>query len=221
LDFEKLQEAFGANKVIGGKGDLTASLTMKEKGHRDLMLSLDGTFSLSGDNLVMHTMDLDKVLSSYETSQKFNLVDLGAFFIAGPFSTLAIKGYRYGDVYNQTKRGEGAITRFISHWKLNDGVADATDCALATKNNRIALKGRLDLVNERYDNVIVALLDDRGCVKLKQGISGPFGSPSVGAVSAAGSFAAPVSNLFRSAIRFIQGGRCEVFYDGAVKQPPK
>ena len=63
LDFEKLQESFGIKKVIGGKGDLHASLTMKEKGSRSLMSSMDGTFSLRGDNLITYTMDLDTVLS--------------------------------------------------------------------------------------------------------------------------------------------------------------
>jgi AsmA protein len=221
LDFAKLQESFGTKKVIGGKGDLYASLMMKEKGNRNLVNSMDGTFSLRGDNLVMYTMDLDKVLSSYETSQKFNLVDLGAFFIAGPLSTVALKGYRYGDVYNQTRGGRGAITQFISHWKIKDGVADATDCALATHHNRVALKGKLNLVGEQYDNVIVALLDDKGCAKFKQGISGPFSSPEVGAVSAVESLAGPISNLYRKAKRFLQGGKCEVFYNGAVQQPPK
>jgi hypothetical protein len=221
LDFEKLEESFGIKKVIGGKGDLYASLTMKEKGSRKLMSSLDGTFSLRGDNLVIHTMDLDKVLASYETSQEFNLVDLGAFFIVGPLSTFAIKGYRYWDVYDQTKGGQGAITHFISHWKIRDGVAYATDCALATHHNRVALKGKLDFVSERYDNVMVALLDDKGCAKFKQGISGPFGSPQIGAVSAVESLAGPIAKLYRGAKRFIQGGKCEVFYNGAVQQPAK
>ena len=219
LDFAKLQESFGAKKVIGGKGDLYASLAMKEKGSRNLMSSMDGTFSLRGDNLVIYTMDLDKVLSSYETSQKFNLVDLGAFFIAGPLSTVALKGYRYGDVYNQTRGGQGAITQFISHWKIKDGVADAADCALATQHNRVALKGKLDLVGKRYDNVTVALLDDKGCAKFKQSISGPFGSPRIGAVSAVESLAGPIFNLYRKAKRFVQGDRCEVFYNGSVQQP--
>jgi AsmA protein len=44
---------------------------------------------------VNSVIDIDKILSSYETSRKFNLVDLGAFFIAGPLSTVALKGYRY------------------------------------------------------------------------------------------------------------------------------
>ncbi|HBU06040.1 MAG TPA: hypothetical protein DEA95_05585 [Nitrospiraceae bacterium] len=219
LDFEKLQESFGTKKVIGGKGDLHASLTMKEKGNRKLMNSMDGIFSLRGDNLVIYTMDLDTVLSKYEASQKFNLVDVGAFFIAGPLGTVALKGYRYGDVYHQTQGGQGTITQFISQWKIRDGVADATDCALATHHNRVALKGKLNLVSERYDNVIVALLDDKGCAKFKQSISGSFGSPEVGAVSAVGSLAEPIFDLYRKAKRFVQGGKCEVFYNGAVQQP--
>jgi AsmA family/AsmA-like C-terminal region len=221
LDFAKLEESFGTEKVIGGKGDLSASLTMKEKGNRNLMSGMDGTFSLRGDNLVIYTMDLDKVLSSYETSQKFNLVDLGAFFIAGPLSTVALKGYRYGDVYSQTRGGRGTITQFISHWKIRDGVADATDCALATDRNRVALKGKLDLVNERYEDVIVALLDDKGCAKFKQGIKGPFRSPTVGAVSAIESLGGPISYLYRKAKRLLQGGKCKVFYNGSVQQPSK
>jgi hypothetical protein len=67
----------------------------------------------------------------------------------------------------------------------------------------------------------VALLDDKGCAKFKQSITGPFGSPKVGAVSAVESLAGPISSLYRKAKRFIQGGKCEVFYKGSVQQPPK
>jgi AsmA protein len=221
LDFEKLEESFGLKKVIGGMGDLHASLTMEGKGNRSLMNGMDGTFSLRGDNLVIYTMDLDKVLSSFETSQEFNLVDLGAFLIAGPLSTFAIKGYRFWDVYNQTRGGRSAIKQFISHWKIKGGVADATDCALATRHYRVALKGKLNLAGERYDNVIVALLDDKGCAKFQQSVSGSFASPRVGAVSSMESLAGPISKLYRRAKRFVQGGRCEVFYSGSVQQPPK
>lgn len=219
LDFEKLEESFSTKKIIGGKGELNASLTMKEKGSRNLINSLDGTFSLRGDNLIIYTMDLDKVLSSFETSQQFNLVDIGAFFIAGPLSTVALKGYRYGEVYRETRGGQGTITKLISHWKIKDGVAEAADCALATRHNRVALKGKLDLVSERYENVIVALLDDKGCAKFKQSIRGSFGSPQVGAVSAVTSIAAPIFDLYRKAKRIVQAGNCEVFYNGSVQQP--
>jgi uncharacterized protein involved in outer membrane biogenesis len=221
LDFEILEQSFGLKKVIGGKGDLSASLTMKEKGDRKLLNGMDGTFSLRGDHLVIYTMDLDKVLSAYETSQEFNLVDLGAFFIAGPLSTFAMRGYRYWDVYSQTQGKQGTITQFISNWKIKAGVADAADCALATQHNRVALKGKLNLVSEQYDDVTVAILDDKGCAKFQQEVSGPFGSPRIGAASAMESVVGPVADLFKKAKRFIRGGKCEVFYDGSVRQPPK
>lgn len=221
LDFEKFGHSLGIKKVIGGRGDLSAAMTLKEKGSRMLMSSLDGTFSLRGDNLVIYSMDLDKVLSTYETSQEFNLVDIGAFFIAGPLSTLAVRGYRAGDLYIKTRGGEGLITHFNSHWNIKHGVADAVDCALATQHNRVALKGRLDLVSERYDGVMVALLDDKGCAKFKQSISGPFRKPRISALSAAESLAGPFSHLFSTVKRFVQGGKCEVLYNGSVQQPPK
>ena len=219
LDFDKLEVFFGTNKVIGGKGDLSASLTVKEKGRRIVMSGMDGTFALRGDNLVSYTMDLDKVLSEYASSQAFHLVDLAGYFFVGPLSTIALKGYRYGKLYYQTQEGKGTITQFVSHWKIRNGKADAADCALATNHNRAALKGTLDLVNERYENVVVALLDDKGCAKFTQGITGSFGSPSVGTVSAVESLAGPFLNLYRKAKRFVQGGKCEVFYDGTVQQP--
>jgi hypothetical protein len=219
LDFEKLQESFAIEKLIGGKGDLAASLTVKEKGGHSPIKGLDGTLSLRGDNLITYTVDIDKALSSYEASQTFNLVDVGAFFIAGPLGSAALKGYRYGDVYYQTQGGRGTIKQFVSQWKIKDGVAEATDCALATHHYRVALRGKLNLVNERYDNVIVALLDDKGCAQLKQSITGSFGTPKVGVVSAVESLADPILHLYGKAKRFVQGGKCEVFYNGAVEKP--
>jgi uncharacterized protein involved in outer membrane biogenesis len=219
LDFEKLQESFGVKKLISGKGDLTASLTVEEREGRPFLKGMGGTMSLRGDNLITHTVDLDKVLSSYETSQEFNLVDVGAFFIAGPIGSVALKAYRYGDVYYQARGRQGTITQIISHWKIKGGVADAEDCALATRHNRVAFKGKLNLVSERYDNVTVALLDDKGCVKSKQTITGPFNNPQVGVVSAVESLGGSVMNLYRQGKRLIHVGKCEVFYNGSVKQP--
>ncbi len=223
LDFAKLEESFGIKKVIGGKSDLSASLTMNQKGSRVLINSINGTISLRGDNLVIYTMDLDKVLLSYKSSQEFHLVDLGAFFIVGPLgpiiNTAVLKTYRFGDVYYRTQGGQGTITQFISHWKIKDGIADATDCALATSHNRVALKGKLNLVTERYDNVTVALLDEKGCANIEQSVSGPLGSPTVSAVTATESLAGQFTHLYRKAKRFFRGGKCEVFYNGAVRQP--
>lgn len=214
LDFARLAEAYSSKKTLGGKGNLSASVTMRGK---NPLSTMDGTFSLRGDNLVIYTMDLDKVLSQFEGSQKFNLVDLGAFFVAGPLGAAATGGYRLGEVYTQAGGGEGRIRKLVSDWKIRNGVAAATDCAFATKSHRVALKGRLDLAGERYDDVIVAHIDGKGCAKFSQQISGPFGSPRTGAVSTAQTLLGPILNLFGRAKGMVDGGRCEVFYNGSVR----
>ena len=219
LDFEEFAGAFGGRKTIDGRADLAASLLIRERSRRPLLSGIEGIFSIAGEHLTVHSMDLDKVLTKYETSQEFNLVDLGAFFIAGPLSTAALKGYRYGDLYLQTKGGRGVITKLVSSWKIKDGKAEAVDCALSTPHHRVALRGRLNLVSEHYEKVTIAILDSRGCAKFKQPISGPFGNPEIGTVSTIESLAGPIIGLYSKAKRLLEGGKCEVFYNGAVPQP--
>jgi hypothetical protein len=67
----------------------------------------------------------------------------------------------------------------------------------------------------------VAILNDKGCAKFTQSISGSFGSPRIGAVNAVESVAGPFINLYSKAKRLAQGGKCEVFYNGTVLQPHK
>jgi len=221
LDVATLEEASGAGRVLGGRGQLQASLTLRGRGGHPSMSGVNGTLTLRGDDLVTYTVDLDKALSSYEASQHFSLVDLGAFFVAGPLSVVALRGVGLGKAYAQAGAGQGTITQLTTHWRIRDGVAEAVDCALATRHHRVALKGRLNLVTGRYeDGTVLALLDEKGCAAHQQHLGGRLGSPQVGAASAAQSLGGPVTDLFRRAKRLLQGGRCEVFYAGAVRQPP-
>ncbi|MBA3028626.1 MAG: AsmA family protein [Desulfobacteraceae bacterium] len=219
LDFANLEKALGAKKMIGGKGDLEASLTLEEKENLRLMSGVNGHFSLSGDHLILYTLDLDKALTAYESSQQFNLVDLGAFFIVGPLGTVGLKGHGYWETYRQTHGRQGKIHHLVSRWKIKQGIAEALDCALATQHNRVALSGQLNLVRERYEKVTVALVDGKGCAKFKQSITGPFGSPEIGALSTVETLGGPLLSLYRKTKRFVQGDKCDVFYSGSVRHP--
>jgi len=125
--------------VIGGKGDLFASLMMKEKGSRNLLSSIDGTLSLRGDNLVTYTIDLDNVLSSYERAR--SSTSWTSALSSSPDRSVPLRsGGTVMGTLQPDPGGQGVITHFISHWKIKGGVADATDCAFATRHNRVALK---------------------------------------------------------------------------------
>jgi AsmA protein len=131
-----------------------------------------------------------------------------------------LKGYRYGDLYRSvTREGETRIPRLVSEWTVRDGVADAGDVAFSTGKNRIALKGKLDLVNGRFVDVTVAALDEKGCAKIRQKISGPFGDPRMDKTSVLQSFAEPILGAFGRAGKLLGISSCEPFYTGTVQHP--
>jgi AsmA protein len=109
---------------------------------------------------------------------------------------------------------------------VNDGVAEAKDVAFATRKNRIAMKGKLDIVNERFVDITVALLDAKGCAKVRQKISGPFRNPKVDKVSTLETAIEPILGLFQQTKQLVQQtkqlvgrGECRPFYAGSVAQP--
>jgi len=107
----------------------------------------------------------------------------------------------------------------VSGWKVERGIAQAKDVAMATNENRIALVGGLDFVNERFNDVTVAVVDGKGCAKMRQKIHGPFRKPEVEKVSVLKTAAGPLLSVFKQAGKLL-GGQCEVFYAGSVA-PPK
>jgi len=88
---------------------------------------------------------------------------------------------------------------------------------MATRENRLAMQGALDFVNDDFDNVIVALLDSAGCARVEQRIVGPFRSPHIEKANVLVSVTGPISSLVGKAKKLL-GGKCKVFYEGSV--PP-
>jgi AsmA protein len=162
--------------------------------------------------------DLDGAISRFDSSQNFNLVDVGAVFLAGPLGLAVTKGYNFGSLF----RGTGGTTRLgivVSDWRVERGVAHARDVALATPRNRLALQGGLDFASGRFADMTVAVVDAKGCPRLQQTIRGPFGKPEVGKPSAFKSAAGPFVKLFHKARNLFPSGPCKVFYAGSVAHP--
>ena len=212
--------ALAQKKYLSGPMTVTPDLSLRGKGADEMKRTLSGSVSLRGDGLTLHGMEIDEILSNVEEAQKLNLADVGAFLLAGPLGSAAVKGYRYGGLYRSTAReGETRITRLVSDWTVRDGIADARDVAFSTGKNRIALKGKLDLVNGRFVDVTVAVLDEKGCARIRQKISGPFGDPRMDKTSVLQSFAEPILGLFERARELIGRSSCEPFYAGTVQHP--
>jgi len=92
--------------------------------------------------------------------------------------------------------------------------------ALATRKNRIAMKGRLDIVNERFAGITVAVLDPAGCARIRQRIDGPFRDPRMDKADALQSaVVGSVLDLLSPARKLIGAPACERFYSGSVPHP--
>jgi AsmA protein len=219
---EKLIQASSPGKIprksMEGTVNLSADLNATGQSADEVKRSLNGDVSLNGDNLTLSGIDIDALIPKYERSQNFNLVDVGAFFLAGPYGPVLTKGYNFGSVYEESRGGKGIISKLVSIWNVKNGIAGATDVALASKKYRIAMKGGLDFVNDRFDNVTVAVLDKRGCAVYSQKVHGPFSKAKIEKVSVLKSITGSVSNALKDAWKFI-GGECAVFYSGSVAQP--
>ncbi len=216
---EEALSVVSRKNTVSGPLSITPDLSFRGKDADAMIRSMSGTISLRGENLAVKGMDVDEVLAKISESQKVGIADVGAFVLAGPLGTLATKGFDVGGVYTSTRGGETKITHLVSDWTISGGVAEARDVAFATRQNRIALKGKLDIAGGRFVGVTVASLDEKGCARLRQGISGPFKDPTLDKVSTLQSAVAPLLGLFEETKKLVTRGECQPFYTGTVAHP--
>lgn len=215
---EEFFKTMSSQKVAEGPMDFSADLSMQGKTVKDMRHTAKGRISLHGENLTVNGIDLDQTFSRFESSQNFNLVDVAAFFIMGPVGVMVTKGYDFASIF-QGSEGQSTIRKLVSNWQVKRGVAQAQDVAMATDKNRIALQGGLDFVNDRFDDVTVALIDAHGCVEVKQTIHGSFQKPLVEKPSILKSLTGPALELLQKGRDLFSGDECDVFYTGSVASP--
>jgi AsmA protein len=215
---EEFLKTLSPRQVAQGPMDFSVNLSMQGKTVSEMKQTLDGEASLRGENLALDGIDLDRVLSRFEYSQNFNLVDVGAFFFAGPIGLAVTKGYNFASIF-QGSEGRSEIRTLVSDWKVERGVAQAQDVAMATNQNRIALHGELDFVNAQFNDVTMALIDAQGCARVRQKIRGSFQKPVVEKPNILMSLTGPARKLLKKGRDLFPGGECQVFYAGSVASP--
>ena len=208
-----------AEKVAEGTLDFSADFTLRGTPRSGVMRTMAGHALLRGTNLVLDIGDLDKEFSRYESTQSFNLVDVGAFFLAGPLGIAITKGYDYARILKKTE-GRTTIRTLVSQWTVEHGIAEAQDVALATAQNRVAMKGGLNFADDSYDDVTVALVGPKGRVRVEQRIHGSFRKPEVEKPNVVAAITGPARKLLNKG-KSLLGVKCAVFYSGTVEPPTK
>jgi len=218
LQIEDFFDALLRQKIAEGTINIVMNLSMHGTTQNEFMQTAHGQMLLRGKNLKLNGSDLDREVSRFESSQNFNLMDVGALFFAGPLGLVVTKGLNFASIY-EGSTGSSKIQTFVADWKIERGVAQARDVAMATDKNRIALTGRLDFVNGRFDDVTVALIDAKGCATVRQKVRGTFQKPVMENPSVLRSLTGPALNLLKNGRDLFPGGVCKVFYAGSVAPP--
>jgi len=215
---EEFLKTLSPDKVAEGLMDFSMNLSTQGRTANEMKQTAEGVLSLRGENLTLDGSDIDKTVSRFESSQNFNLVDVGAFFFAGPAGLAVTKGYNFASIF-QGSRGRSKVQVFVSDWRVERGVAQAQDVAMATNKNRIALQGGVDFVSQRFNHVIMAVIDAKGCATVRQKIRGSFQKPVVEKPNILKSLSGPAVKLLKKGRDLFPGGECEVFYAGSVAPP--
>jgi AsmA protein len=219
FNVEEFTYALLEKKHMEGASDLSLNLSLHGKNMSEAKETMSGHFSLNGDSIVTRNFDIDQILGNFRKTQEIGALDIGAFFLAGPLGTAATKGYGYEELYRQTGTGEGIVKKFVSSWKVEKGIAEAEDVAFASRENRLVVKGKVDLVNEKYEDFIVAVIDEKGCAELTQKIYGPLNNPQLKKTSIVKSAVGSLTSIIDKTAKLISGGTCEAFYQGSIQHP--
>jgi AsmA protein len=209
---------FSPEKIVEGAMDFSTNLSVQGKNLKTIKKELDGKIVLKGNNLILQGSDLDEKISQYESSQNFSLIDIGASLFAGPLGLAVTKGYDFVSILEKSE-GSSEIRRFVSEWKVEGGVALAQDVAMATYENRVAVQGQLDIVEEEFANMTMAVIDAMGCAMVQQKIHGTFSNPVIDKPNIIKSLSGPVLGLLEIGRELLPGGECKVFYSGSVSPP--
>ncbi|MBE0491435.1 MAG: AsmA family protein [Sulfurospirillum sp.] len=188
-----------------------------------LKKSLKGSVLFDGQGVGIIGYDLDKILGLYDKSQNVDMVDMGSFLVAGPLGFALSKSSDAAGTYSSLQGGKTLLKHL--HVKLDflNANVKLSDIALATSKNRVAIKGDLDLLKERFLDVKVGVLDAKNCAKYSQTIGGTFTKPNVkvdeGAINTVINLATSLFGKTKNMLGNDTNKACEVFYSGVVKQP--
>jgi AsmA protein len=219
LSLAELFRSLAGRALYEGQVDMRMNLSAAGPGR--LVNHLDGTVEVTGKHLTQHGFDLDGVVRSLRESDQVDLVDVGAYLVAGPIGALLTRGFDLAGTYRELHEEKSqAIEQVAFHWTIENGIARTKDVALRTRENRVAVHGAIDLAQRRYDGITLAVLDSQGCAKLTEEISGPLAKPSVQPISLLRTLTGPLAGLLKKVRDIIEPGECVPFYGGSVTHPP-
>ena len=214
---EVLTGKFYPERLITGPVDIALDLSTAGENAEACILNADGSLVIKGRELTIHGVDLDELLKRYRRTQRFDLIDVGAVFLAGPFGAVVTKGMDFARVFDVAMASgkQSRIPRLHSAWAFHDGLVESRDVALTTKTSRIAVDGRINMRTDSIDQLTIAVVDEKGCSVVDQTRAGSSDKLEVSELRIAGALLGPVINI----LDLVSLQQCEPVYEGVVDHP--
>jgi len=220
-DFDASQSVklFRPESFIKGRLNMSADFASSGSDLKTLINHASGNVNLSGAELDLVTTNLDELVTRIISAKQYNLTDAAAYFFIGPLGASATKGLDIANVARELMQPgttPNQIKRMASNWEVTDGIATAKDVALETGRYRLALKGRIHLVKQEFENVEIAVVDDRGCAVVTQRLNGPIASPSIEKTNLLLTLTKPFLDALAKTAKRVASGNCKPFYSGEL-----
>ena len=207
----------GIRPFAAGRVDLAGNITSQGRSHQELLQGVQGKVTFHGSDVTLQGYDIDKELTRFERTQRFDLADLLGLFVLDGAGLLATKGYDYATLISKRRGGVSHIHEAVADLDVSKGVVSAQDVAMSTDTHRIAAQGKLDIPTEDFDHVNLGLVDAKGCVIAEVDVSGSIRKPKLQKPGIVKTLAGPARSIAHKGEDLFTKKGCPVFYDGSVK----
>lgn len=218
MNSQLLLRSVESDEYLEGNINYELKLDFQSFDWQEAMVSAQGYFKVSGSNMVFYGVNLDKVLKDFENTQDFNVMNLAAIFLAGPYGSAFANGLDFNQLLSNYDGEQTAVNQLIANWKIVDGKAISEDVAFSTNKYRMAVSGNLDMVNKEYESFTIAMVNKSGCAGFSQTLSGNFNKPETTSFMVQGIVFGPSEDMWK-VLSLPSRGRCEPIYRGSIKHP--
>ena len=207
-----------SDEYLGGNISYTLNLNFKSFDWAEAKKTANGSVLITGNNITYFGLDLDKKLEEYKITEQFDIWEVGAIFLAGPYGSAFSSGLNYSSLLQNYQGEQTMVEQLHADWKIKNGIARAHDVALRTAKYRIAATGSLDLTRDSFDNFSLSMLDKNGCTVFSQTLNGQFSDPESSSFAIKGVKMRSVADI-QKLLMMPSKRSCSPVYSGTVAHP--
>lgn len=207
---ELSKEIFGEPFLEGmANGDLKLSFFLGDM--LTVKNTLGGFVQLFGEGVNVKGYDVDKILSTFDANQNSAKETNFASLLSGSITSF--------------KGGNSVLYQINTKFDIGYSEIKLSDVALSTSRNRLAFNGALQIIEEKFLDVKVALVDTKGCSIFEQTIVGTFDKPALKLDEKSFNAITNVALSLLGKSKKVQippkmpEENCTPFYEGVVKHP--